>query len=54
MQSNEVGIYACGGKPGDYCPNIHILNNMVAGVNGSVVDTAAYVVMGHQCGWQAN
>lgn len=54
QRSNEVGMLICGKRPGDWCPGVQILQNMVAGVNGSIVDTAGYVVKGHKCGREKN
>jgi len=47
---NEVGIYMCALRPLDNCPNVSIVNNMVAGINGTSVDSVGYVVLAHKCG----
>jgi hypothetical protein len=41
----DAGISACAYNEGDYCTDIYLLNNIVAGTT-----TAAFVAMGHECG----
>ena len=43
------GILGCANKNQDRCVNVKIINNIVAGVEASTVDTTGYSVMGHEC-----
>lgn len=49
---NEVGIYMCALRPLDKCPNLTVADNVVAGINGTSVDSVGYVALAHQCGQQ--
>jgi len=44
------GILNCADKAGDKCYGIKVMNNIVAGVENSVVDVTGYSNYAHECG----
>jgi hypothetical protein len=42
-----AGIVGCGHNPGDICIGLKIVNNVVASVEESGVDTTGYTVQNH-------
>ena len=45
-----AGVVGCGHIPGDDCFGLRIINNVVASVEPSGVDTTGYTVQGYECG----
>jgi parallel beta-helix repeat protein len=50
MGDVQGNIVACGQLDIDFCWNIRVLNNIVAGLEQSLVDANGYTIMGHECG----
>lgn len=43
----QAGMIVC--NWGAKCAKISVINNVIGGVVGSIVDSSAFVVYGHQC-----